>query len=55
MAKSGGKQRASETIAQDIGVLLAGRLLDGVERRQRALEHVIDEVLCGMALVRVDP
>jgi len=51
----GGEQRAAEAIAEHIDALLAGRLLDGIERRQRTLEHVVFEILPGVALVRIDP
>ena len=36
-------------------VLLAGRLLDRVERGEDAFAHVVLEALLGLALVGVDP
>ena len=55
VSQGGGEQRAAEAISEHIDALLAGRLLDGIERRQRALEHVVFEILPGVALVRIDP
>src|SRR3546814_5606850 len=48
-------QRAAQAVADRVHVALTGRLFDRVERRQRPLVHVVDEVLPGEPLVRVDP
>ena len=50
-----GEQRAAEAIADDIGLALAGRLLDRVERGQWPRTHVILEAFLGEPFVRVDP
>ena len=39
------EQRAADAIADRMHLALAGRLLDGVERRERALAHVVFEGL----------
>ena len=49
------QQRAAEAVAERVDLALAGRLLDRVERRERALLHVVVEVLVREALVGVDP
>ena len=50
-----GKQGAADAIADGGDLLLAGRLLDRVERREDAFAHVMLEALLRMPLVRVDP
>ena len=55
VGKGRSEQRAAEAIADDIGLALAGRLLDRVERGQWPLAHVILEAFLGEPLVRVDP
>ena len=51
----GSQQRAAEAVADRRDLALAGRLLDGVQRRQRTLEHVVLERHLAELLVRVDP
>ena len=55
VGEGGGEQGAAQAIADDVGLLLAGRLLDGVQRGQRAFEHVVLEGLVGMGLAGIDP
>ena len=49
------EQRAAEAVADRVDLALAGRLLDRVERGERAFEHVVLEVLAGEPRVRVHP
>jgi hypothetical protein len=55
VGEGGGEQRAAQAIADDVGIGLAGRRLDRVERGQRALQHVVLEGLAGELGVGVDP
>ena len=48
-------QRAADAVADRRDLALAGRLLDRVERGQRARAHVVVEVQLGQPLVGVDP
>ena len=50
-----GEQRAADAIADGVDLGLAGRLLDGVERGERALAHVVLEALVAELRVRIDP
>ena len=49
------EQRSAQAVADDVGLALAGGLLDRVERGERALQHVVVEGLVREALVRIDP
>ena len=51
----GREQRAAEAIAERVDLLLAGRLLDRVERRERAFDQVVLEVLVRELGVGVHP
>ena len=46
---------AADAIADRVHLVLAGRLLDHVERRERTLAHVILEGLLRQPRIRVDP
>ena len=49
------KQRAADAIADGVHLVLAGRLLDGVERGERPLAHVFFQALLREARVGIDP
>ena len=49
------KQRAADAIADGVYLVLAGRLLDRIERRERSLAHVVFEGFLRKAGVGVDP
>jgi len=44
----GAEEGSSEAVADDVDLVLAGRLADRIERRKRPFEHVILERLAGM-------
>ena len=55
IGQSGGEQRAAQAIADQIDLLLARGLLDGVQGGERPLDHVVLEALAGELLVGIDP
>ena len=55
LSRFSAEQRAADAVADRADLLLAGRLLDGVECREDALAHVALEILRGVALVGIDP
>ena len=50
-----GSERAAQAVADRRDIALVRRLLDRIERGQRAFHHVVLEGLLGEALVRIDP